>query len=759
MPRRHSLNLLPIIIGLCCLGLLADAFRPMPPVVAQAPTPAQRPASLDALCQQVLERAQTLTEQNCQATGRNQACYGYVNVARELRADAGEPPNRFAQSGDVLGLRYLTRIRTEPFNAEDSSWGMAILKMQANLPDTNPGQNVTFVLFGDTDLRPGLNHTNSVYLSTGLGKLTCKQLPTSGVIVRAPGKLKVAFTVNDVQISIASTILLRNDGAQMAVTNLEGAVEVSNQGVTQVLQPGQASDVPMNGTQASGVPSAPYTPPVDPALDSLVASAIRIDGDMAAFSGPITITGTIGGVDASVPAIAIGGYQVRVGGVSNWASFAVGDAVIVDGVFESYYVVAQRITRVNVVTGTPTATLTATVDASATPSVTPSATNTNDVTATSSATSTASATPTATVMPTETFTETPTTTLTATPEPTQTASETATLTSTDTATPPVVALPTRTPTNTETSLPPPTNTPQPPDPTAEPATLTPTSTETPTETATTSPTPTTTATAGGAIEITATLTPTATATSGSGGPSTIRLTALCSPNPDKVRRWQVWNPFPEAISVKWVIYGSTLTGELTVPPMSAVIFETETLSGDNTMQVFYLDKLVDVKASNPTACDATSAVIEASVTFTPTLEPSLTPGSTASAEATNAATPTIPTLEVSPTPTLTPAETLDITPTLPATDGTPTPNAETTSEATPTIPTLEVSPTPTPAATNSTPGATDDPLITPTLDAWGTAVPATPEATSDSDGMITATAQGTPALSSRVPPTPTNAAP
>jgi hypothetical protein len=654
-----------------------DAIRPMPQVVAQAPTPAQRPASLDALCQQVLERAQTLTERNCQTTGRNQACYGYVNVARELRPEAGDPPNRFDQSGDVLGLRYLTRIRTAPFNAEDSSWGMAILKMQANLPDTNPGQNVTFVLFGDTDLRPGLNHTNSIYLSTGLGKLTCKQLPTSGVIVRAPGKLKVAFTVNDVQISIASTILLRNDGNQMAVTNLEGAVEVSNQGVTQVLQPGQASDVPMSGTQANGAPSAPYTPPIDPALDSLVTSAIRIDGDAAAFSGSITITGTIAGVDPSVPAIAIGGYQVRVGGVSDWASFATGDAVTVEGVFEAYYVVAQRLKRMTVVTETPTAPLTATTDPSPTPTVTPSAIIA--LKAASSATSTASFTPTATA----TFTETPTNTSTATPEPTQTVSQTVTLTNTDTTTPIVVVVPTRTPTNTETP-PPPTNTPQPPEPTAVMATLTPSSTETPTLTAT--------ATMGGAIEITATLTPTTTATVGKGDPSTIRLTALCSPNPAKVRRWQVWNPFPESIGVKWAVYGTVLTGELTVPPSSAVMFETETQPGANTMQVFYLGKMVDVKASNPNACEASAAINEAAVTFTPTLtvDPSQTPSSTASgAEETTEVTPT---LDASPAPTLT------IMPT-------------------------EDTPTATPAVTDSTLGATADPFATPTLD------PATPDAT------------------------------
>ena len=35
-------------------------------------------------------------------------------------------------------------------------WGVSLMQLQANLPDTLPGQNVTVLLFGDVTLQPAL---------------------------------------------------------------------------------------------------------------------------------------------------------------------------------------------------------------------------------------------------------------------------------------------------------------------------------------------------------------------------------------------------------------------------------------------------------------------------------------------------------------------------------------------------------------------------------------------------------------------------
>ena len=38
-------------------------------------------------------------------------------------------------------------------NASTGAWGVALMRIQANLPDTLPGQNVTMLIFGDVQIQ------------------------------------------------------------------------------------------------------------------------------------------------------------------------------------------------------------------------------------------------------------------------------------------------------------------------------------------------------------------------------------------------------------------------------------------------------------------------------------------------------------------------------------------------------------------------------------------------------------------------------
>jgi hypothetical protein len=51
---------------------------------------------------------------------------------------------------DVAGVQTLT---LSPLDQKQDTWGVAMLKLQANLPDTLPGQNVTFLLVGDVEIQ------------------------------------------------------------------------------------------------------------------------------------------------------------------------------------------------------------------------------------------------------------------------------------------------------------------------------------------------------------------------------------------------------------------------------------------------------------------------------------------------------------------------------------------------------------------------------------------------------------------------------
>jgi len=84
----------------------------------------------------------------CEATGRNELCYG--NNIVSVTTVTGDELN-FSQPGDIVPINQIDSIRTNPY-AEPDEWGIALMKLQANIPDSLPGQNVTFLLFGDASL-------------------------------------------------------------------------------------------------------------------------------------------------------------------------------------------------------------------------------------------------------------------------------------------------------------------------------------------------------------------------------------------------------------------------------------------------------------------------------------------------------------------------------------------------------------------------------------------------------------------------------
>lgn len=101
-------------------------------------------------CPAIVQQALQSTSSACQNTGRNQACYG--NILLEAQPQPGVDNFTFEKSGDITNVSLIKTLVLEPLNVETQTWGVAVLKLQANLPDTLPGQNVTFLLFGDVEI-------------------------------------------------------------------------------------------------------------------------------------------------------------------------------------------------------------------------------------------------------------------------------------------------------------------------------------------------------------------------------------------------------------------------------------------------------------------------------------------------------------------------------------------------------------------------------------------------------------------------------
>ncbi len=164
----------PLLIGLL--------FSLSLPVTAQSD---QCPAFIDGVLNQVSER--------CAATGRNQACYGHVALDAEFRPAVS--PVTFTQPGDLTDVVALEGLRLRAFDLETNTWGVALMKLQANLPAALPGQNVTFVLFGDVLIRndvPPADPLTTLEV-TSTGRINVRALPSTGGQVI--GSLRAGETV------------------------------------------------------------------------------------------------------------------------------------------------------------------------------------------------------------------------------------------------------------------------------------------------------------------------------------------------------------------------------------------------------------------------------------------------------------------------------------------------------------------------------------------------------------------------------------
>lgn len=68
----------------------------------------------------------------------------------------------------------------------------------------------------------------------------------------------------------------------------------------------------------------------------------------------------------------------------------------------------------------------------------------------------------------------------------------------------------------------------------------------------------------------------------------LRLTSVCSDDPDTQRRWRIHNPNSFAVDVGWEVYGTERTGTLTAEPADS-FFETVTVPGANTTIIRWTD--------------------------------------------------------------------------------------------------------------------------------------------------------------------------
>jgi hypothetical protein len=148
---------------------------------AATPAPTATPQAATT-CPALVEEALAAVDAQCSGTARNQVCYG--NSQLSVTPNEGVTGLAFEKPGDMVGLEQVQALRLSPMDAAASVWGVALLRVQANLPDTLPGQNVTLLLFGDVELEQETSGERWHACSTsaaGLARL--RRSPGSGILV------------------------------------------------------------------------------------------------------------------------------------------------------------------------------------------------------------------------------------------------------------------------------------------------------------------------------------------------------------------------------------------------------------------------------------------------------------------------------------------------------------------------------------------------------------------------------------------------
>lgn len=368
-------------------------------------------AESDLTCKKLVETAMQQSDAACQGLGSNQLCYG--NTALETELTDGNT-DAFVMRGDIIDVSVLRRLSASPLDLSGNQWGIAIFKLTANLPRSLPGENVTMIAFGNTRLEKDQPGIETFYFYNELGQIICDEVPFDGLMITMPPGVGIQLNVNGAElVLIGNASLTATQGGSMDVTLYSGAGQITVNGESVTIGPGQQVIIPMSGgdgTTVSGPPSDPQ--PLSP---EELALACALTGQFCSPEEvPTSSNQSIAATLTSLPAAS----------ATNQVSLpTLGPSPVS---LPTFGLPASPTASLKPPTAAPTKTKTPQPPPANTATPTPTATATATATETPTATATETPTPTATATATETQTATATATATETPTPTTTATATST---------------------------------------------------------------------------------------------------------------------------------------------------------------------------------------------------------------------------------------------------------------------------------------------------------------------------------------------
>jgi hypothetical protein len=214
----------------------------------------------DDACADVVQQSYETTQEVCDGTQGEEACYGNVSVS-------AQPEDLdFDNVGDVVGLADLEGLRLSTMDTDAGEWGISLMRVEANLSDEEAVAAVDVVLFGNVEIANAADESadlapmQAFVFQSGVEDRLCDEAPDSGILIQTPqGVGEITFLVNEASIELGSTAYLQAEpGGEMAVSVVDGDASVSAQGVTIETPAGSQTTIPLDEDGlADGPPEGP----------------------------------------------------------------------------------------------------------------------------------------------------------------------------------------------------------------------------------------------------------------------------------------------------------------------------------------------------------------------------------------------------------------------------------------------------------------------------------------------------------------------
>lgn len=106
--------------------------------------------AIEATCPEIVKAAWENVDRLCVGAGRNKACYGHVLLNAQPQPHVQHFV--FDKEGQIVDVTDLQSLRLSTMDMLNGYWGVALMRIQANLPASTPDKNVSLLLFGDVEI-------------------------------------------------------------------------------------------------------------------------------------------------------------------------------------------------------------------------------------------------------------------------------------------------------------------------------------------------------------------------------------------------------------------------------------------------------------------------------------------------------------------------------------------------------------------------------------------------------------------------------